>query len=130
MPKKAYNSRAKDNMFNINYQTKAKRIKLLAHPERLKILNALRYDSECVCHLEALLGKPQYYISKQLSILRKAGLIEDRKEGLNVYYQLVDTEIIEWLDLILGTIEPEHLTMAPYKKHIICPCPKCATELT
>ena len=64
-----------------DYETLSSRLKLLAHPERLRILDVLRRDAECVCHLEALLGKPQPYVSQQLRFLRQAGLIVDEKEG-------------------------------------------------
>ena len=63
-----------------DYDSVSDRLKLLAHPERLRILDAVRRDAECVCHLEALLGKPQPYVSQQLRLLRDAGLIEDRKQ--------------------------------------------------
>jgi DNA-binding transcriptional ArsR family regulator len=43
---------------DLAYDAIAARLKLLAHPERLRILDAIRRDAECVCHLEALLGKP------------------------------------------------------------------------
>ena len=81
-----------------DYETISRRLKLLAHPERLRILDALRRDAECVCHLETLLGKPQPYISQQLRLLKQASLIIDEKEGQNVYYRLIDLEIIAWLD--------------------------------
>ena len=85
-----------------DYELLADRLKLLAHPERLRILDAIRRDAECVCHLEALLGKPQPYVSQQLRLLRDAGLIEDRKQGQNVYYWLKDEEVRAWLDAVLG----------------------------
>jgi len=44
-----------------NYEALSVRLKVLAHPERLRILDVLRHEPECVCHLEALLGKPQPY---------------------------------------------------------------------
>jgi ArsR family transcriptional regulator len=115
-------------MKNSDYDQIANRIKLLAHPERLKILDALRREPECVCHLEALLDKPQPYVSQQLGILRKAGVIENEKDGLNVYYRLVDTGIIAWLDQVLGKVEGGHPEMAYHKQRIVCPCPKCDTE--
>ena len=115
-------------MKNPNYKTVANRIKLLAHPERLCILDALRRRSECVCHLEALLGRPQPYVSQQLGLLRKAGIIEDEKDGLNVYYRLIDTEITAWLNQVLGKVEGEHSEATYYKQIISCPCPKCNTE--
>ena len=91
-----------------NYEYLSDRFKLLAHPERLRILDALRRDAECVCHLEALLGKPQPYVSQQLRILREANLIVDEKDGLNVYYRLVDEEMTAWLDVVLGPVAGEH----------------------
>jgi len=108
-----------------DYGRLSDRFKLLAHPERLRILDALRRDAECVCHLEALLGKPQPYVSQQLRLLREANLIVDEKDGLNVYYRLVDQEIVAWLDVALGPVMGEHPEMARHKKVIACPCPKC-----
>ena len=104
------------------------RLKLLAHPERLRILDAIRRDAECVCHLEALLGKPQPYVSQQLRLLRDAGLIEDRKQGQNVYYGLIDDDVRAWLDAVLGPAEGELSSMAHHKRVIACPCPKCNEE--
>ena len=86
---------------NLAYDAIAARLKLLAHPERLRILDAIRRDAECVCHLEALLGKPQPYVSQQLRLLREAGLIDDRKQGQNVYYALADVDVRAWLDALL-----------------------------
>ena len=110
------------------YETISSRLKLLAHPERLQILDVLRRDAECVCHLEALLGKPQPYVSQQLRFLRQAGLIVDEKEGQNVYYRLVDVEVMAWLEQVLGPAVGEHPAMAAHKRVIACPCPKCAEE--
>ncbi len=114
---------------SINYEETANKIKLLAHPERLRILDAVRRASECVCHLTALLDKPQPYVSQQLSLLRKAGIIEDEKDGLNVYYRLADREIAVWLNAILGETIGEHSEISQHKKLIACPCPKCETDI-
>ena len=73
-----------------DYQRQANLFKLLMHPVRLAILDALSHDDEaCVCHLEAVLHQRQAYISQQLMVLREAGLIDMRREGWNVYYRLV-----------------------------------------
>ncbi len=110
-----------------DYNKLAGRIKLLSHPARLRILDALRREAECVCHLEAFLGKPQPYVSQQLRLLHKAGVIQAEKDGLNVFYRLVDNEMIVWLDHILGPIEGEHPEMIIHKQVVFCPCPKCET---
>lgn len=112
-----------------NYDALSTRLKLLAHPERLRILDAVRRDSECVCHLEALLGKPQPYVSQQLRLLRDAGLIIDEKQGQNVFYRLCDEEVRAWLAIVLGDAHGEHPEMARHKRVIACVCPKCNDEL-
>lgn len=111
-----------------DYATLSGRLKLLAHPERLRILDVLRRGAECVCHLEALLGKPQPYVSQQLRVLREAGVIVDEKDGMNVYYRLVDAEIVAWLDSIMGPAQGEHPAMVEHKALIMCPCPKCESS--
>jgi ArsR family transcriptional regulator len=111
-----------------DYVEVSDRLRLLAHPERLRILDAIRRDAECVCHLEALLDKPQPYVSQQLRLLRDGGLIVDEKMGQNVYYRLVNTEVRAWLASILGPAAGEIPEMARHKNVIACPCPKCAVE--
>lgn len=109
------------------YTTNADRFKLLGHPVRLQILDALRRNPECVCHLEAALGRPQPYISQQLRVLREAGVITDRKDGLNVYYHLVDAQTANMLNAALGPALPE--TRSQQEKLPNCTCPKCASPL-
>ena len=65
----------------------AELLNALSHPARLEILELLRDGESCVCHIQAMLDHRQAYISQQLNILRQAGLITSRKEGLRVYYQ-------------------------------------------
>lgn len=102
--------------------------KLLAHPARLAILDALRCGEECVCHLEALLGYRQAYLSQQLAVLREAGLIADRRDGWNIYYQVISPDIYTVLDAVraassYGDIPPVQRLSSPD-----CPCPKCAVK--
>ena len=113
-------------MNDLDYEILSARLKLLAHPERLRILDALRRDAECVCHLEALLGKPQPYVSQQLRILRDAGVITDEKQGQNVFYRLADAQLREWLARILGDVTGDLPEMARHKKVVACVCPKCS----
>jgi len=70
-------------------------LKALAHPTRLFIIETLagRDGERCVCELVDELPYAQSTISKHLSILRQAGLVQTRKEGLNVYYTLAHSEI-------------------------------------
>jgi DNA-binding transcriptional ArsR family regulator len=113
---------------DLEYKTLSDRFKLLAHPERLRILDVLRRQPECVCHLEALLDKPQPYVSQQLRFLRTSGVITDEKRGQHVFYRLSDEEIARWLDLFLGVADGQHPALAAYKQVISCGCPNCTPE--
>ncbi len=100
------------------YRSAASWFKALAHPERVRLLDALRSGDACVCHLEALLGRPQAYVSQQLAALRAAGLIRDRKEGQRVYYTIADARVRPLLERFLGPAQ------APIRlSH--CRCPEC-----
>jgi DNA-binding transcriptional ArsR family regulator len=83
--------------------------KAFSHPARLAILEELRKGECCVCHLEALLGSRQAYISQQLAVLRDAGLISDRREGWNVYYTVNDPLVFDMLNTayVLTKTKPE-----------------------
>lgn len=104
-----------------NYHDLAATLKLMAHPVRLQILDMLRGGEICVCHIEAALGKRQAYISQQLMILREAGAVQSRKDGLQVYYQLADPAIADLVARLCPT-PPPILVLAS------CPCPSCAVE--
>jgi ArsR family transcriptional regulator len=60
-----------------------------ADPTRLRILNLLREEKEvCVCDLSAVLGESQPKVSRHLALLRRAGLVEVRREGKWKFYAL------------------------------------------
>ncbi len=71
-----------------HYEARARIAKALAHPSRLLILDALTDGEVCVCELTPLVGADQSTVSKHLAILKNAGLIEDRKQGVMTYYRL------------------------------------------
>ena len=70
-------------------QPLARLLKALADPTRLRVVAALAQGELCVCHLEAVLELPQPTVSRQLAILRAAGIVADRREGTWVHYRLV-----------------------------------------
>ena len=63
--------------------------KVLADPTRLRLAVLLSIQGEtCVCALVEALDAPQYKVSRHLAIMRNAGVIEARREGTWMYYQL------------------------------------------
>ena len=106
------------------YEAQAQMLKVLTHPARLAILNILRDGEHCVCHMEAHLGLRQAYISQQLMVLREAGLIQDRRDGWNVYYQVTEPRIFAILSAVEQIIPPEN-AKPQQRPAVDCPCPKC-----
>ena len=103
------------------YRQAVRLFHLLSHPARLRILDELRRDEACVCHLQAVLERRQAYVSQQLRVLREAGVVETRKDGLNVYYRLADQRVGQLLEEVLGPAG--ECTVLPG-----CPCPRCRGE--
>jgi ArsR family transcriptional regulator len=102
----------------------AKLFKALMHPSRLMILETLRDGEQCVCHLEAMLGCRQAYISQHLMVLREAGLVEDRRDGARIFYRVVKPEVFDLVHQAnrLSGEKPIHIGQAKANN---CPCPKC-----
>lgn len=114
----------KVNIDPLDAQTQV--FKILTHPARIAILNILRDGEHCVCHLEAYLGFRQSYISQQLAVLREAGLIQDRRDGWNIFYRVVNPDIYTVLDAV------QKLTgqsINPSDQHeVSCKCPHCSAK--
>lgn len=68
----------------------------LADPTRLRILSLLGDGEICVCHIHASLGVPQPTASRHLAYLRKAGLVEARRDGIWMHYKLsaIDNPVV------------------------------------
>jgi ArsR family transcriptional regulator len=64
----------------------------LADPTRLRILSLLGEHEVCVCHLHASLDVPQPTASRHLAYLRRAGLVDVRREGVWMHYRVAQIE--------------------------------------
>lgn len=106
------------NLMEDRYRRIAQLFHLLSHSARLRILDELRRDEACVCHLQTVLDRPQAYVSQQLSVLRKAEVVTNRRDGLFVYYRLASRQVERLLGEILGPGD-ERTTLEE------CPCPRC-----
>jgi ArsR family transcriptional regulator, arsenate/arsenite/antimonite-responsive transcriptional repressor len=71
-----------------HYEARAKVAKALAHPSRLLMLDALAEGERCVCDLTEIVGSDQSTVSKHLAVLRNAGIVDLRKEGMMTFYRL------------------------------------------
>ena len=86
-------------------QFRAKFLKALADPLRLQILQFLSNGEKCVCEIIPELDVVQPLVSRHLGILKKNGLIIDRKEGNKRFYSITDERILEIIDSITPDLQ-------------------------
>ncbi len=104
----------------------------IASPQRIAILLLIGKGEACVCHLEASLGWRQAYISQHLMVLRKADILQDRREGRYIYYRLKDTSILDLVtaSATLSGLSAETISsLVNTQMHPSCECPQCAPAL-
>jgi ArsR family transcriptional regulator len=101
---------------------------VIASPQRIAILLAVGKGEACVCHLEASLGWRQAYISQHLMALRKAGILQDRREGRYIFYSLKDTSFLDILtaSAALSGLATEAVSaLINTRVNPSCECPQC-----
>jgi ArsR family transcriptional regulator len=96
-------------------QKKADILKALAHPVRVRVFEALAGKEKTVGELVTMLGEKEANTSRHLAVLRNAGLVTTRKEGLNVYYSNKMPCLLSMLscvDQAVCSIADEHVRVA------------------
>ena len=109
----------------------AELLQVVSSPARLGILLAIGRGEACVCHLEAILGWRQAYISQHLMALRKAEILQDRRDGRYVYYRLTDEAILALVRdaaTLVGLAPQSVDALANPSPDTACECPHCVPE--
>jgi DNA-binding transcriptional ArsR family regulator len=83
----------------------ADRLKAMADPMRLRILHVLQGGERCVSDILSHVGGSQANVSKHLSVLRRVGLVECRREGVNVYYRIEDPAVFTICESVCDSLE-------------------------
>ena len=84
----------------------ANRFKALGEPARLRILDALRSGELSVGDLCEKTGLNQANLSKHLQLLHGLEFVNRRKDGLFVYYSLIDEGVFQLCDIMCGRLRP------------------------
>jgi DNA-binding transcriptional ArsR family regulator len=71
------------------FTTEAEILKVLGHPIRLKIVAGLCTHECNVKHIWECLGLPQATVSQHLALLKHKGIIEGKREGVEVHYSVI-----------------------------------------
>jgi ArsR family transcriptional regulator len=74
-------------------QRAAEIIKLLGHPERLKIVEVLEEGEATVTEVQEALGLPQAIVSQHLAKMRGADIVTARRDGVHVYYRIQEPKV-------------------------------------
>ena len=97
-------------------------LKAMADPTPLKILHCLHNGERCVSDILEVVGGSQANVSKHLSVLKRAGLVDCRRSGLNVYYKIIDEGVFticrNVCDSLELRIDREHQTIIKGRKQI------------
>lgn len=76
------------------YELISEKLKAIAHPHRLCIVNGLLEKGCNVSKIQECLELPQSTVSQHLAKLKSAGIIKGTRNGLEICYSVVDEEII------------------------------------
>ena len=94
------------------YEAQAKIIKALSHPTRLFIVNELKRQERCVYELQEMIGSDMSTVSKHLSVLKGAGIVQIDKRGTQIYYKLKVPCILDFMHCV------EHILKINAKEHL------------
>lgn len=83
-----------------HFKAQARVLKALAHPGRLLMVDELSRGERCVCDLAALVGSEMPTISRHLSVLRNAGIVDDEKRGTQVFYRLATPCVMRFFECV------------------------------
>lgn len=104
-----------DERTRAKYEARARIIKAMAHPTRLFLVSELSRGERCVCELTRMVGADVSTVSKHLALLKSVGIIQDRKEGSQVFYSLrcpCILEFFECVESVLRATAEEQLALA------------------
>jgi DNA-binding transcriptional ArsR family regulator len=82
------------------YDIQADFCKVMGNATRLQIIHTLREQPMNVGEISQATGFGQTIISRQLSALRNAGIVQNQRQGNEVNYRLTDSNIVEVCDLV------------------------------
>ncbi len=96
-----------DTRKRVRCEARAAILKALAHPARLFMIEELSKKSHCVCDLTEMVGLDVSTVSKHLSILKNAGLVNVEKKGKQVFYSLRVRCALNFLDCVEAVLREQ-----------------------
>jgi ArsR family transcriptional regulator len=91
----------------ILFEKQAEVAKAIAHPLRVSIVSFLKDGEQCVCDIADHIGAERSNVSRHLSVMVNAGLLEYRKEGLKVIYRLKCRCIVDFFSCVSSVLKQQ-----------------------
>lgn len=89
------------------FEKQAEIAKAIAHPLRIAVVNFLKDGEQCVCDIAEHIGSERSNVSRHLSVMSNAGLLEYRKEGLKVIYRLKTPCILDFFSCVSRVLKQQ-----------------------
>jgi ArsR family transcriptional regulator len=77
------------------YDMQAEICKVLSNPKRIEIISALKDGEKTVTELVDILGTPKANVSQHLSIMKLKGILQSRRDGVNIYYSITNPKVVQ-----------------------------------
>lgn len=89
------------------FERQAEIARAIAHPLRIAIIDFLKEGEQCVCDIAEHIGSERSNVSRHLSVMANAGLLEYRKDGLKVIYKLKCTCIVDFFSCVSSVLKQQ-----------------------
>jgi len=89
------------------FQKQAEIAKAIAHPLRIAIVDFLKDGEQCVCDIAEYVGSERSNVSRHLSVMVNAGILDYRKQGLKVIYALKTPCILDFFSCVVGVLKQQ-----------------------
>jgi ArsR family transcriptional regulator len=96
-----------DKSKQLLFEKRAEVAKAVAHPLRVAIVDFLKDGEQCVCDIAQYVGSERSNVSRHLSVMVNAGLLEYRKEGLKVIYKLKTPCILDFFSCVSRVLKQQ-----------------------
>ena len=115
---KIYDSIINIKYIGVNYLQKLLKVfKALSDETRIRLLKLLQHRELCVCELMQVLNMTQSRISRNLGILKNAGLVKDRRDGSWVHYSINDDpSVSKILEVLKNSINDDEIIISDFEK--------------
>jgi len=89
------------------FEKQAEIAKAMAHPLRIAVIDFLKDGEQCVCDIAKHVSSERSNVSRHLSVMVNAGVLEYRKEGLKVIYRLKCPCILDFFSCIIRVLKQQ-----------------------